>query len=315
VTTGILLIQLGSPDTPEPADVRRFLREFLSDPLVVQLPRILWLPILYGPILLTRPRKTAELYRSIWTPEGSPLLVESVKLVQALREELDLPIALGMRYGNPSLRAAFAELRAAGAERVLVLPLFPQYSQSTNGSALAAARVAGADLRLELYEDYPTHPRYIQALADSVRDEIERHGVPERWLLSFHGIPQSQVRRGDPYADQCAATADALVRELGWADEEWELVFQSRFGPQPWLQPYADVRLDELGREGLKSVAVLCPGFAADCLETVEELGVRGRETFVEAGGGELRLVPCLNASRSWVLALRDMLQERLESL
>ena len=310
----VLLIQLGTPDAPEPAAVRRYLREFLSDPLVVQLPRWLWLPILYGPILRARPPRTAALYRSIWMDMGSPLSVYSSALAQALEQELALPVALGMRYGNPRLVDAVASLRARGATDLLVLPLFPQYSRSTSESAWIAARKAAGDMNLHLVDSYATHPAYLRALAATIERERATRGEPERWLLSFHGIPKAQAKRGDPYAAQCEATALALAELARLPAGRWEFSFQSRFGPQPWLQPYTDRRLEELGAERIASLAVLCPGFAADCLETLEEIGVRGREGFQHAGGGELRLVPCLNAQPPWVAALAEIVREALSS-
>ncbi len=302
---GVLVTNLGTPDAPTPGALRRYLREFLGDPRVVEAPRLVWRAVLNLIVLPFRPRRSAALYRSIWTDEGSPLLVTSRRQARGLAERLErsfghsLPVALGMRYGNPSIRSALRELAEKGCDRILVLPLYPQYSGSTTGST---ADALGAELAvwrsvpaLRTVRSYAGDPGYIAALAASVREHWERHGRGERLLMSFHGIPQRYAREGDPYPLECRATADALAAKLGLEPEGWIMTFQSRFGPEPWLQPYTDETLVEWGRAGIGPVDTICPGFSADCLETLEEVAVTNRELYEEAGGEGYRYIPALN--------------------
>lgn len=304
--TGVLLANLGTPASSSVADVRRYLREFLGDPRVVRAPRWLWWCVLEGLILPFRAPRSAELYRSIWTSAGSPLLVHSRAQAQALGLRLGprIPVALGMRYGEPSLASALRELARAGCARVRLLALFPQESSTTTGTLVARAETCARELGLELeaLPPFHSHPAYIAALARSVRE-----GAPGsaslHHVFSFHGLPASYVASGDPYLAHCRATAGLLAAELELPSGRWSLAFQSRFGPQRWLEPYLEPHLAELAAREPR-VVLVTPGFVADCLETLEELGVRARERFREAGGEELRLVPCLNARPDFIEAL-----------
>lgn len=321
---GVLLTNIGTPDAPTAAAVRRYLREFLSDRRVVDLPRVLWLPILYLFVLTFRPVRVARLYKAIWTPDGSPLLhimkQQAAKLEAALRAGRaqaggDVHVRIGMSYGNPSMRDALEALRAAGCKRLVVLPLFPQHSSSTTASSFdAVARVFATwpDLpEVQFVRDYHHHPGYAAALAASVREFWHEHGEPERLLASFHGIPQRYARNGDPYPEQCAHSARLLRDALGLDDERFFTSFQSRFGPEPWLQPYTDETLRSWARAGVRRVDVICPGFAADCLETLEEISVQNRKLFEAAGGERLRYIPALNARDDHIAALADVVSAR----
>jgi ferrochelatase len=273
-------------------------------------------------VLRTRPRKSAEAYARIWTSRGSPLLVNSLalaeKLKAALDESLDGPVSLavGMRYGNPSLGSALGALKQEGVTRLLVLPLYPQYAAATSGSTLAAVSECLQRLdwspALEWVHDYHDDPEYIGALAESVREHWAERGRGEKLVISFHGIPRKVSDSGDPYATQCRATATMLAARLGLAESQWQLAFQSRFGPAEWLKPYTDAVLKEYAAAGLKRVDVICPGFAGDCLETLEEIALRYAEVFTEAGGKELRYVPALNARASHVSMLASLALPKL---
>jgi ferrochelatase len=322
-TLGVLLVNLGTPDSPAPRDVRRYLKEFLWDPRVVELARPLWWLVLNLIILNTRPRRSAAAYAKVWTRAGSPLLVISRKLQQALQHELDshsgspVKVALAMRYGKPSIEAGLAELRAAGASRVLVISLYPQYSATTSAAnfdgVAAVLRQWRALPELRFVNDYHDHPLYIRALADSVRRHQAEHGVPDKLLLSFHGIPQEYAAAGDPYPEQCRRTAELLVAELELPAERWVLSFQSRLGPKQWLQPYTDKTLEQLAAEGVKSVQVMCPGFSADCLETLEEVAMENRDVFLEAGGEHYGYIPCLNDHASHVGLFASLVNQHLQ--
>jgi ferrochelatase len=326
---GVLLVNLGTPDAPTPRAVRRYLAEFLSDPRVVEIHPALWQPLLRGPILLSRPRRSARRYQQIWTADGSPLLVHSRRQCTLLRGSLGeklkarglpsdfCPVELGMRYGNPSIGGAFDALRAAGAEKLLVIPLYPQYAASTTGAAVdaVAAHLAGARRvpGLRIVDAFHDDPGYVRALARVVNDHWMKHGHPEHLVLSFHGVPRRTLDLGDPYHCQCHATARLLARELGLAPAQWSLAFQSRFGRARWLQPYLGERLVALAKGGSRRVDVFCPGFVADCLETLEEIGIEGRATFEKGGGGELRAIPCLNEHPAWIAALADIALSNLQ--
>lgn len=315
----VLLVNLGTPDAPDAAAVRRYLREFLSDPRVIEVPRLIWWFVLNGIILVFRPRRVAALYAKIWG-EDSPIRRLSCSLASRLQQQLRdegmdyTDVRAAMTYGNPSLRHELSQARQAGYRRVVVLPLFPQFSATTTAAAwdqVADYIRAGRDLpEIHLVRDYHLHPRYIGALAGQVRAHWQSQGRGERLLMSFHGLPQDYVDRGDPYQQECLATADALARELDLADGEWQVSFQSRFGPRAWLQPYTDVVLTGWGEAGLPSVSVLCPGFAVDCLETLEEIALENRDFFQEAGGGEYRYIPCLNDSPEQVALFRELLRD-----
>jgi ferrochelatase len=312
--SGVLLVNLGTPDAPTPAAIRRYLREFLSDPRVVELPRALWLPVLYGFILPFRPYKLAKAYGSIWTKHGSPLLDASRRQAEGLRQLLgaDIPVALGMTYGNPGIPAALDELRAKGAERIIVLPLYPQYSGTTTAAVIDALfRALARERRLpELHtiNDYHGHPAYIAALADSVRTHWQRSGSAGHLLISFHSIPKRYVDQGDPYEAQCQRTAHLLAQALQLAPERWSISYQSRLGREPWLQPYTDLVIPEFAARGIETLDVICPGFSADCLETLEEVAIRYRASFLASGGQDLRYIPALNADTAHIQMMRDLI-------
>jgi ferrochelatase len=317
---GVLLVNLGTPDSPSVADVRRFLREFLWDPRVVELARPAWWLVLNLVILTTRPRRSAKAYAKVWTEAGSPLLVISKKQHAALQALLDkqdgLPVkvALAMRYGKPGIAAGLQELREAGAKRVLVLPLYPQYSATTTAAIVDAVadelRHWRALPELRFINDYHRHPAYIGALADSVRRYWSVHGEPDKLLLSFHGIPQEYVDAGDPYAEQCYKTAELLIAALELPADRWQLSFQSRLGPKQWLQPYTDHTLEALAKEGVRNIHILCPGFSVDCLETLEEVAMENREIFLEAGGEQYGYIECLNDHASHIELFSELIAQ-----
>ena len=301
--TGVLLCNLGTPAAPTPPAIRTWLSQFLHDYRVVDLTRWIWCPILHFVILPLRPRRLAHAYASIWTPEGSPLLKysrEQQRALQALLGEAT-PVALGMRYGEPAIAAGLAQLVAQGAQRIVVLPLYPQYSRTTTASVEDAVQATLPTLQpqpqIVWVQDYHEHPGYIEALAASVREHWQRHGRGDHLLLSLHGIPQRYSDAGDPYARQCERTAQSLVEVLGLQAGEWTLAYQSRVGRAAWLQPYTDVVIPQLAARGVKRLDTLCPGFSVDCLETLEEVAIRYGELFVASGGESLRYIPALNAS------------------
>jgi ferrochelatase len=319
---GVLLANLGTPDAPETGALRRYLAEFLWDPRVVEVPRPLWWLILHGVILRIRPRRSAEAYRQVWTPEGSPLLTWSRRQAEGLSARLEkvLPgpaqVVVGMRYGNPSIPSALEELRAANCRRILVLPMYPQYSASTTGSTFDAVAATLGRWRwvpdLRFINHYHDEPGYIRALAASLRDHWETQGRGEKLLMSFHGVPRRYLLSGDPYHCQCHKTARLVAEELGLAEGQWAITFQSRFGREEWLKPYTDETVRSLGAEGLKSLDVVCPGFAADCLETLEEIAQQNAEFFHEAGGEKLTYVPALNARDDHLDFLADLVVRNL---
>lgn len=304
--TGLLLVNSGTPDSLTSGGVRDFLRRLLSDRRTIETPRLIWNPILYGIILTLRPSRVLPKYRRVWTERGSPLLFHSVALRDALRARLKdahgAPVAveLGMLYSTPDVTQGLAALREAGAERIIVLPLFPQYSGTTNAAAMDQVGTALSGWRLvpELHvlPDYATEPHYIQALAGTVRAHRARHGEGDHLLMTFHGIPKSYCDQGDPYERRCQLTARALADALGLHADQWSMSFQSRVGAAEWLKPYTEETLVKLAKRGVKHLDAICPGFAVDCLETVDEIGHEGAETFLEAGGESLRYIPALNA-------------------
>jgi ferrochelatase len=320
----VLLINLGTPDAPTAPAVRRYLKEFLSDPRVVDTPRILWWPILHGVVLNTRPRKSAERYAAIWTPEGSPLKVHTEKQAKLLRGFLghsghNLRVDYAMRYGQPSIPSVLTRLAAEGCTRILLLPLYPQYSAGTTASAFDVAfRWAGATRNppeLRKVSGFAAEPGYIAALVASVQRHWATNGHPEsayRLIMSFHGIPEKAVDQGDPYRDECLSTARLLARALSLDEKTCAVCFQSRFGAKQWLQPYTSVALENSARQGIKRVDVLCPGFPADCLETLEEIAIKGKSTFLQAGGKEYFPIPCLNESEDWIHALETLVLRHL---
>ena len=272
--------------------MRAYLAEFLADPRVVELPRWLWLPLLHGVVLRRRPAQSAAKYAKVWTPAGSPLAVHTARQAQLLRAASGLPVEYAMRYGEPGIASALRKLPG----KVRVVPLYPQYARSTTESV---RDVVGGEVAF--VEQFHDHPGYIAALASLVQDR------PDVLVMSFHGLPQRAVERGDPYRDQCQRTAALLAKELGLQPGQYRVTFQSRFGPARWLQPYTAEVLAELGAARTRRVDVLCPGFVADCLETLEEIAIEGRQIFLDAGGGEFRALPCLNESPRWIAALADI--------
>ncbi len=318
VRTGILLCNLGTPDAPTTAAVRRYLAEFLSDPRVVELPRWLWLPLLHGVILNLRPRRSAHAYAKIWGDDGAPLLRLSERLVAALAGESEdtCVYALGMRYGTPAISTALDQLIAAEARRILVVPLYPQYASATTASVHDAVFDYCRALRwipeLRFVSDYHDDPRYITALAESVQAHWRVHGRGQRLLMSFHGIPHDTFIAGDPYYCQCQASARALAEALQLEDGDWQVSFQSRVGPKRWLEPYTEKTLIEWGGAGLGDIDVICPGFAVDCLETLEEIALQNAERYRDAGGGALRYIAALNDNPAHVAALSGIITDHL---
>lgn len=314
---GILLVNLGTPDAPTPPAVRRFLAEFLSDPRVIELPRWLWLPILHGVILRIRPRRSAHAYQQIWTDRGSPLMVQSQDLAARLHVELTrqlgptVSLTLGMVYGNPSIPHALRQLREAGATRILVLPLYPQYSGTTTASVFDRVSRTLQGWRwvpeLRFITQYHDDPAYIDAVAASIEQHWHSRGDRSHLLFSFHGIPKSYLLAGDPYHCQCHKTARLVAERLLLADTDWSLSFQSQVGRAEWLRPYTDELLVEFARNGRRDITVACPGFAIDCLETLEEIELRNRATFLASGGRSYAYVPALNASDAQVALLTGL--------
>lgn len=323
--TAVLLINLGTPEAPTSGAVRRYLKEFLSDPRVVEIPRALWWLILNGIILNVRPRKSAEKYASVWTAEGSPLKVHSERQAKLLRGFLGaaghyVVVEQAMRYGQPSIDAALSCLKASGVNRVLLLPLYPQYSASTSATAFDAvyswARRIRNQPEIRTVRSFCDHPGYIDALAASVREHWKANGYPDksyRLIMSFHGVPRYTLDKGDPYHCECQKTGRLLATALGLAADSYEICFQSRFGRAEWLQPYTAKTLERLGLEGIQRVDLICPGFPADCLETLEEIAIEGKAEFIEAGGKEYHYIPCLNERDDWIHALADLAETHLQ--
>ncbi len=327
---GALLVNLGSPDSPSTADVRRFLREFLMDPRVLDLPWPVRFFVVHGLILPRRSAASAEAYRSIWLPEGSPLIVHGRRLLSGLRARVDCPVELAMRYQNPSIHSALRRLAAQGVDDLLLIPLFPHYAMSSYETAVdrvrrVRSRVA-PQMRLTVHPPYGNHPEYLTALTASAASHLHREH--DHLLFSFHGIPERHLRKSDPtrrhclsradccwvpseahatcYRAQCYQTMSAFVARTGTT--RYSISFQSRVGNQPWLTPYTDLELVRLARAGVRRLLVVCPAFVADCLETLEEIGIRGRARFREAGGETLELIPCLNDHPLWITALQKMI-------
>lgn len=317
--TGVLLINLGTPDAPTAPAIRRYLRQFLSDRRVVEVPRPLWWLLLNLLILPFRPRKLVTAYGAVWGADGSPLLTIGRAQQSGLQAALgpDIPVALAMTYGEPSLARALADLRAAGVQRLLALPLYPQYSATTTAAAMDALYRLLMRERfppaLRMVRDYHDDPGYIAALAASVRAHWARHGEGTHLLMSFHGIPQRNLHLGDPYYCHCHKTARLLADALSLTEDRWSLSFQSRLGRMPWLQPYTDDRIRSLAGDGCKQLDVICPGFSADCLETLEEVSIGYDHLFREAGGEVLRYIPALNAEEVHLKALEGLVRTHLQ--
>ena len=294
--TALLIVNLGTPEAPTPRAVRRYLAEFLHDHRVVQLTRWLWCPLLHFIILPLRGPKAAAKYASIWMPEGSPLAVHTRRLAGAVQDRLPgWRVQDAMRYGEPSIGSRLQAWRAEGVQKVVVLPLYPQYSTTTTESVrdLVTREACGLDVRF--IEDYPVDPGWVAAVVGSIRSWRAEHGAGEHLLFSYHGLPQRLARNGDPYPQRCEASTRAIVQALGLRDGEWTLTYQSRFGKERWLEPATDATLQAMAARGVRRVDVVCPGFAVDCLETLEEIAMQNAELFHEAGGEALRYIPCLN--------------------
>jgi ferrochelatase len=312
---GVLLINLGTPDAPEARAVRRYLAEFLSDPRVIEIPKLAWKPILHGIVLRIRPRKSAEAYNQIWTNEGSPLRVIAHRQAEALRKRLpDVSIHYAMRYGNPGIAAALERMAGEGCTRILAAPLYPQYCAATTATANDAVFASLASMRrqpaIRTLPPYYDDPLYIGALADNLSRQLNRLDFePERLLLSFHGMPARTLELGDPYHCHCQKTARLLGEALG---RDVEVAFQSKFGRAKWLEPATDKVLAAYPKQGVKRVAVATPGFSADCIETLEELAIRGRHTFKHAGGEEFALLDCLNDSPESIVMLERLIDREL---
>ncbi|MDO9012109.1 MAG: ferrochelatase [Gallionella sp.] len=321
--TGILLVNLGTPDAPTAQAVRPYLKQFLGDPRVVEIPRAIWWLILNGLILNIRPKKSAEKYASIWLPEGSPLRVYTEKQAILLkgylgvRTKAPLVVDFAMTYGSPSISDALRRLKEQNCQRILIVPLFPQYAASSTAPVFDQVFNAMQQMRnqpaIRTIKHFHDHPAYIQALAANINDYWVRHGRPEKLLMSFHGVPQYTLDKGDPYHCECHKTGRLLAEALGLQQEQYLVSFQSRFGKAEWIKPYTTATLKELGLQKIPRVDVVCPGFVADCLETLEEIAMEGKEDFQHAGGGEYHYIPCLNDRNDWIHALTDLVLDNLQ--
>ncbi len=313
--TGVLLVNLGTPDEPSASAVKRFLGQFLHDKRVVDTSRWIWCPILHGIILPLRSPKVAKVYQHIWMDDGSPLMVYSQRQQQALQQALNMPVELGMTYGNPSLQSGVERLQQQGVESIIVLPLYPQYSATTTAAVYDGISQLLASYRvipeITFIRDYFQHPLYIKALAQSVRDSWQEKGQGDYLLCSYHGIPQRYADLGDVYPQHCMLTTELLREELGLNTEQIGTTFQSRFGREEWLQPYTDKELTKLPGKGVKRLDVISPAFAVDCIETVEELGEEGQELFLAAGGEQFNLVACLNDSEMHIQMMVDLIKSK----
>ena len=319
---GILLINLGTPEAPTPKAVRAYLREFLSDPSVVEIPRPFWWLILNCFVLPTRPKRSAERYAQVWMKEGSPLKVHTERQALLLRgylgERLKFPMVVdyAMRYGKPSIADRLRDLKAQNCDRILLIPLYPQYSASTTGSVFAKAFEVLSHMRnvpaVRTVRQFGDHSGYIGALAQSIREYWMHHGRPDQLVMSFHGVPRFTLERGDPYHCECQKSARLLAEALALKPDQFHLAFQSRFGRAEWLRPYTAELLTELGRRKIGRVDVVCPGFVSDCLETLEEIAIEGKTTFMQAGGREFNYIPCLNERDDWIQTLTDISLKQL---
>ena len=319
--TAVVLFNLGTPSAPTTPAVRRYLREFLADPRVVEVPRALWLPLLHGIIVPFRAPRTAAKYARIWQPAGSPLASATASLERALQSELErrghhLTVRHAMRYGEPATAAVLDVLHREGMTRMLGVALYPQYSAATTATALDAVgdwlRGKRRQPALRWVRSFADHPSYIAALACSVRSHWASHGRPDRLVMSFHGMPRRTLELGDPYHCECRKTARLLAQALELDDTQYLVSFQSRFGAEAWLQPYTEPSLRELARAGVRRVDVVCPGFVADCLETLEEIAIEGKQAFLSSGGAEFHYIACLNDSPQWVAGLADLVESEL---
>ncbi len=315
--TGVLLINLGTPDAPTAQALRPYLKEFLSNPRVIEIPRLIWWPILHGFILPFRPKASAEKYAKIWMPEGSPLKVHTERQTKLLREALQarlqnpLIVEYAMNIGKPSVATVMARMQEQGCERILIIPLFPQYAASSTAAAMDNVFSVLNRMRnlpsIRTVKQYHDHPGYIAALAQNVKDYWDAHGRPDKLIISFHGTPRASLDKGDPYHCACQKTGRLLAEALALTSSQYSVCFQSRFGKAKWLTPYTAVTLEQLGKEQTRRVDVICPGFVSDCLETLEEIAIEAKNTFVQAGGKEFHYIPCLNERSDWIQALADI--------
>lgn len=322
-STGVLLVNLGTPEEPTTSAVRKYLAQFLSDSRVVEIPRLVWLPLLHAVVLRKRPAKSAENYKKVWTDNGSPLLHFSKRQEKLLRQEMEsrfngpVHVELAMRYGNPSIESALTALQKKGMQRLLVLPLYPQYSATTTATTFdEIAKIFRGWRKIPEFRfiaQYHDHPAYIDTLANSVQEHWKNNGQSDVLLMSFHGLPKRNLDLGDPYFCQCHKTGRLLAQKLGLKSNQWKLTFQSRFGKAEWLKPYTDKTLMEMPVKGIKSVDVICPGFPADCLETLEEIDGENREYFIEAGGEKYHYIPALNDDSKHIHALADLIQQHTQ--
>ena len=320
---GVLLLNLGTPEAPTAAALRPYLKEFLSDPRVIEIPRAIWWPILNLIILNTRPKKSAEKYASIWTADGSPLLVHTRKQAKLLqgylgeRTKTPMVVDFAMRYGTPSVASVIEKMKAAGCDRILAIPLYPQYAASSTASALDAVfstlQTARNQPAVRTVKHFHDHPGYIAALAQSINAYWMQNGRPDQLIMSFHGVPKFTLDKGDPYHCECQKTGRLLAEALGLTPERYRITFQSRFGRAEWLQPYTQPTLEELGRKKVGRVDVVCPGFVADCLETLEEIAMECKTAFLATGGKDFHYIPCLNESPQWIHALTDLALANLQ--
>lgn len=318
--TAILLVNLGTPDAPTPTAVRSYLKEFLSDTRVIEIPKLIWQVILRAFVLTTRPKRVAHAYQSVWTDEGSPLLAILKAQASALQaylqtQGISTPVYPATTYGNPSIKDTLTTLTEQGFDNFVILPLYPQYSATSTAAAfdkVAKFAMASRDMpEIHFIKDYHDHPLYIEALAISIERYWATHGKAERLLFSFHGIPKPYADKGDPYPEQCRTTAVLVAERLGLAAHEWAVSFQSRFGAQEWLKPYTDELLTEWGQAGV-SVQVASPAFSADCLETLEELAVENRDNFLEAGGKSYQYIPALNTDDLHIELMAKLITKHL---
>lgn len=320
---GIIVSNLGTPKAPTPEALRTYLAEFLSDPRVVEFPRLLWKCILHGIILRIRPRRSAAAYKTVWTEEGSPLLIHTQNQALALQTSLKeaygdhVIVDFAMRYGSPSMSERIEQFQKQGITKLLILPLYPQYSGATNGSTFDALAKDFMQRRwlpdLRFISHYHDYPAYITAVANSIKNYREQHGNAEKLLFSYHGVPMRYLKNGDPYHCECYKTSRLVAEKLGLKKEDYMTTFQSRFGREEWLKPYTDETLKSLAKNGTKSVQMICPGFSADCLETIEEIGEENREYFMEAGGEHYSYIPALNDSPEHITVLTQLIQDNLQ--
>lgn len=312
---GVLLANLGTPDEPTPKAVKRFLSQFLHDHRVVDLTRWIWCPLLHGVILPLRSPRVAKLYQSVWMDEGSPLLVYSKRQQEKLQQRLDYPVELGMTYGNPSLLSGVQALRDQGVEKIIVLPLYPQYSATTTAAVFDGLAKAIKTQRvipeIDFITDYHDHPLYIRALADKVRSSWSEKGQGDVLICSYHGIPKRYADNGDIYPQHCRKTTHLLAQELGLSDQQVMMTYQSQFGKEEWLQPYTDKTMQALPSQGMKKIDILCPAFSVDCLETLEEISEENKHLFLEAGGEAFNYIACLNDSDLHIEMMVDLIQAR----